>query len=166
MKRWFAVHSRAHGEERALVNLRRQGFDAWLPLYRKRRRHAGRTEIVLRPLFSRYLFVAVDLAAERWRAILSTYGVAGLVGTADGPKAVPEAVVEGLRARADSDGYFTLHRAQSLRAGDSVRLAGGPMRDLEGVFEAASDDQRVVILLRLLGREVRVTVSASDIEAV
>jgi hypothetical protein len=40
------------------------------------------------------------------------------------------------------------------------------MRDLEGIFHAATDSERVVVLLSLMGRHVRVTVSASDIEAV
>lgn len=166
MKRWFVVHARPNGEQRALANLERQGFVAWLPLYRKHRRHARRVETVSRPLFPRYLFVSVDLEAERWRAILSTYGVAGLVGTGDGPEPVPDGIVEALQARADADGTFTLDRARQISPGDSVRVAAGPMRDLEGIFHAATDSERVVVLLSLMGRHVRVTVSASDIEAV
>jgi transcriptional antiterminator RfaH len=164
MKRWFAVHTRAHSEQRASTNLERQGFEAWLPLYRKARRHAGRIEQVLKPLFPRYLFVALDLSAERWRAILSTYGVAGLVGSEEGPRPVPEGVVEALRARADDDGTFTLERASRLKPGDRVRIETGPMRDLEGVFQAASDAERVVVLLTLMGRDLRVTVRADSIE--
>ncbi|MDP6351395.1 MAG: transcriptional activator RfaH [Alphaproteobacteria bacterium] len=165
MKRWFAVHTKAHREQQALDNLSRQGFEAWLPQYQKNRRHAGRAETVTRPLFPRYLFVAVDITAERWRAILSTYGVAGLIGTADGPLPAPEGVVEALKERADAAGLFTIHRALSFKAGDTIRVAAGPMRDLEGLFEAKTDSERVVILLRLLGRDVRVTVSSIDIEA-
>ena len=164
MKRWYAVFCRAHAEERARANLERQSFEAWLPLYRKRRRHAGRSEQVLRPLFPRYLFVALDLPSERWRAILSTYGVAGLVCAGEAPAPVPTRVIEGLRARADADGTFTLDRAQRLRRGDRVRIEAGPMRDLEGIFEAATDAERVVVLLELLGRGVRVTVPVDHIE--
>ena len=166
MKRWFVVHTRPNGEQRALVNLERQDFAAWLPVYAKHRRHARRVETVHRPLFPRYLFVSVDLEAERWRAILSTYGVAGLVGAGDGPEPVPDGIVEALQARADADGSFILHRTHQIHPGDSVRVAAGPMRDLEGIFHAATGSERVVVLLSLMGRHVRVTVSASDIEAV
>ncbi len=165
MKRWFVVHTRAHGEQRAYENLCRQGFDAWLPRYRKKRRHAGRLETVLRPLFPRYLFVSVDLAAERWRAILSTFGVAGLVGAVDGPEPVPDGVVNALRARADADGCFTLHRAATMKPGQPVRIGAGPFQDIEGIFQAPSDAERVVILLQLMGRTVSITVPASDIDA-
>ena len=130
MKSWFAVHTRAHGEQRALVNLDRQGFAPWLPLYRRERRHAGKVEQVLRPLFPRYLFVSLDPEAQRWRAILSTYGVAGLVGRADGPVAVPAPVIDGLRKRAGADGTFLLDRTSLLKTGDAVRIDAGPMRAL------------------------------------
>ena len=113
--------------------------------------------------FPRYLFVALDLEAERWRAILSTYGVAGMVGLSDGPVPVPDAVIEALRARAGDDGHFVVDAAK-LKAGDPVRIESGPMRDLEGVFEATSDDERVIILLNLMGRGVRVTVPSDNIE--
>lgn len=164
MKNWFAVHTHAHGEKRALVNLERQGFAPWLPLYRRQRRHAGKVEQVLRPLFPRYLFVSLDLEAQRWRAILSTFGVAGLVGHADGPVPVPDPVIDGLRARAGTDGTFLLDRTSLLKTGDPVRIDDGPMRDVEGIFQAASDADRVIVLLSLMGRDVRVTVPADHIE--
>jgi len=164
VRHWYAVFARAHAEQRAELNLGRQRFEVWLPRYRKMRRHAGRSEQVLRPLFPRYLFVALDVAHERWRAVLSTYGVAGLVCSGEAPVAVPEAVIEGLRARADADGTFTLERAARLRRGDRVRIEAGPMRDLEGIFEAATDAERVVVLLELMGRGVRVTVPAEHVE--
>lgn len=164
MKRWFAVHTHAHGEQRALVNLDRQGFGPWLPLYRRQRRHAGKVEQVLRPLFPRYLFVSLDPESQRWRAILSTYGVAGLVGRADGPVQVPDPVIEGLRARASDDGTFLLDRTSLLKTGDPVRIDDGPMRDLEGIFQTTNDSDRVIVLLSLMGRDVRVTVPADHIE--
>lgn len=165
MKHWYAVQSRAHEENRAESNLARQGFETWLPRYWKKRRHAGRAESVLRPLFPRYLFVSLDLDAERWRKILSTYGVMNLVGTSDGPTLIPDGIIEALKARADDDGAFTLAHARRLRKGDAVHITGGAMEALSGVFEEIDDRQRVVVLLQLLGREVRVSVPPDDVEA-
>jgi transcriptional antiterminator RfaH len=162
VRRWYAVHTRPHAEARALENLERQGFQAWLPLYRKQRRHAGRSEQVLRPLFSRYLFVALDLGGEQWRPVLSTFGVADLVGGRDGPLPLADEVMEALRARADADGHYTL--ARGFKAGERVRIEAGPMRDLEGILAVESDADRAVVMLRLFGREVRVSLSPDEID--
>ena len=77
--RWYVVQSHPHAELRAVAHLQRQGFETYLPRYRKRRRHARRIETVEAPLFPRYLFVSIDLATQRWRAIHSTIGVSHLV---------------------------------------------------------------------------------------
>ncbi len=165
MRRWYVVHTHPHAEERALRHLERQRYDTWLPLYRKRRRHAGRQETVLRPLFPRYLFVHVDLTVERWRPILSTVGVHRIVGGPAGPQPIRGDVIAGLKERASPDGYFDL-ADPSLKSGDRVRILVGPLADLEGIFQADSDAERVSILLRLMGREVRVTMRSDDVEAV
>jgi transcriptional antiterminator RfaH len=71
--RWYVVHIRAQGENRADLNLRRQGFVTYLPRHLRTRRHTRRIETVARPLFPRYLFVAMDIARDRWWAVQSTF---------------------------------------------------------------------------------------------
>jgi len=163
MKQWYAVHTHAHGETRAYENLARQGFESWLPKYRKRRRHAGREEIVLRPLFPRYLFVRVDLTAEQWRPILSTRGVASLVGDSEGPHPLGDEVIAALQSQAGEKGIFDL-QPPSYQVGEKVRITAGPLSDLEGVFQMESDSDRVMVLLKLMGRSVRVSVAGDDLE--
>src|SRR5205823_8571760 len=97
--RWYVVHTQPHHECLAETNLRRQGFATYLPRYLRRCRHARRTETVPRPLFPRYLFVALDLARDRWRAVQSTFGVSHLVVAGDAPAPVPDGVVEEIWAR-------------------------------------------------------------------
>jgi transcriptional antiterminator RfaH len=87
-----------------------------------------------------------------------------LVGRADGPVPVPDAVMDALQARAGTDGTFQLDRTSLLKTGDPVRIDDGPMRDLEGIFQAANDADRVIVLLSLMGRDVRVTVPSDQIE--
>src|ERR1700755_204170 len=95
---WYVVQTQANGEFRAAENLRRQGFEVYLPRYLKRRRHARRVETVAAPLFPSYLFVAIDMATQRWLSIQSTVGVARLVCDGDRPAAVPPHVIETLKS--------------------------------------------------------------------
>ena len=165
MQHWYVVHCRANSERRAETNLLRQKYEVWLPMYHKTRRHARRVETVLRPLFPRYLFVRLDLSSEPWRPILSTFGVHTIVSGADGPLPIGDDVVAALQARAGEGGVFDIARSV-IKFGDQVRVQGGPMADLEGIFEAELDSDRVMILLKLMGREVRVSVSGGDVEPI
>jgi len=162
-EQWFVVHSHPNSEAKAQLNLNLQGFPTYLPRYLRNRRHARRTEVVARPLFPRYLFVALDLTRDRWRAIYSTFGVNQLVSAGERPVSVPQGIVEDIQAREGSDGLVTLGLPAGLKPGSQVRLIDGIFADSQGVLERIADQRRVAILLNLLGREVRVFVPAANV---
>src|ERR1700738_5075035 len=107
-KRWYVVQTRPQSEGRAAAHLERQGFEIYFPRYLKRRRHARRVETVAVPLFPRYMFVAIDLAVQRWRSIQSTIGVARLVCNGDHPAEVQDSIIKGFKRGEDDRGFVRL----------------------------------------------------------
>jgi transcriptional antiterminator RfaH len=165
MNRWYVAQTHSREEKKALAHLLRQGFSAYLPQYLKRRRHARKTETVRSPLFPGYLFINMDLAKVRWRAVRSTVGIRALLCHGDTPVALPEAVIEDIRAREDETGLVPIRQAAPFKKGESVQVTEGPLKDQVGWFEALSDDERVVVLLNLLGRDMRVTLPTGAVAA-
>ena len=164
--RWYVAQTHAHAETKAAEHLARQGYLIYLPRYRKRRRHARRVDEIAAPLFPRYLFIAANTAAQRWRAIQSTIGVARLVCNGDAPAAVGGDVVDALRAREDDRGLVRLDTAPAFVPGDSIRILDGAFAACLGLFECMTDGERVAILLDLLGRKVRVVLNVDCVAAV
>lgn len=162
---WYVVHTHAHAEGKAARHLARQGFASYLPRYQKRRRHARKVEIVAAPLFPRYLFVMIDIAVQRWLSIGGTVGVTRLVCNGDMPAQVPEAIIRGLRAQEDADGFVRLSRRPVFRPGDQIRVVDGVFSSCLGLFEGMPDGERVAILLELLGRKVRVLLDGDAVAA-
>lgn len=162
-ERWYVVQSQPNAELKAIAHLNRQGFATYLPRYMKRRRHARRVEHVPAPLFPRYLFVGIDIAAQRWRSVFSTVGVSRLVCNGEMPTPIAEEVINGLKMREDESGLVRLQLRPNFDAGDVVRVLDGVFADCLGLYEGMRDSDRVAILLDLLGRKVRVTV---DVDAV
>jgi transcriptional antiterminator RfaH len=165
MIRWYAVHAQVNAEAKACLHLRNQGFGTYLPRYMRRRSHARRVELVPTPLFPRYLFVEFDREVVRWRAIRSTVGVSGLVTHGDVPTPVPVGIVEGIMAREDEHGMVPVASTQRFAPGDKVEILDGALEGLTALFEGTTDQQRVILLLDLLGRQVRVTVPTATIRA-
>jgi transcriptional antiterminator RfaH len=163
--RWYVVQTHAHAEGKAAAHLVRQGFDAYLPRYLKRRRHARRIETVAAPLFPRYLFVTVDMVCQRWRAIHSTIGVTRLVCNGDDPIPVADDVIATLRAREDGQGFVTLRQLPRFALGEKVRVLDGVFADCLGLFDGMKDSERVAVLLDLLGRKVRVVLNELSVAA-
>ena len=155
MKRWYVICCHARAEAKAEANLNQQGFETYLPCYLKRRRHARKTDWVNAPLFPGYLFVAVDVEAMRWRAIRSTIGVRHLVGHGEMPEPIDHSVIEAIKAREGDGGSIRISHQREWSKGQKVRVAVGPFADVEGLFECIDDKERVVVLLSLMGREIR-----------
>lgn len=156
MKKWYAVYTQPRNEDQAQQHLARQGFEVFLPRYLKRRSHARKVSIVPAPLFPRYLFVAFNSSQQRWRAIRSTRGVVDLVSNGDTPITVPEGIIAEIECRRDADGYVVLARHVGLKRGMKIRIDAGPFAMQEAIFEEQRDEDRVIALLSLMGREVLV----------
>jgi transcriptional antiterminator RfaH len=163
--RWYAVQTQSHGERKAAFHLERQGFAIYLPQYLKRRRHARRVELVRTPLFPRYLFVGIDMALQRWRSINGTIGVSRLVCNGEDPATVPPDVIAHLKDREGADGLIRLDLRPRFAPGDKIRVLDGVFEACLGLFEGITDNERVAILLDLLGRKVRVKLDAAAIAA-
>jgi transcriptional antiterminator RfaH len=163
--RWYVVQTQVNGEAKAAQHLQRQGFDIYLPRYLKRRRHARKVDFIARPLFPRYMFVAIDMATQRWRSIQSTFGVSRLVCNGDNPAMVPDGVVGALKAREDNGGYVKLDQRAKFALGEKVRVLAGAFAENLGLFDGMADRDRIAILLDLLGRKVRVSIEADLVTA-
>ena len=164
MKRWYVVHTHANAEQKARSHLVRQGFEVYLPMYSRRISHARMVTWSPRPLFQRYLFVELDTGVDSWRKIHSTVGVQYMICQDERPVAIPEGIIDEIRSTEDSAGRISPGKRIALNCGDVVQITSGAMADQVGLFESRTADERVVILLNLLGREVRTTVSLDTIE--
>lgn len=161
---WFAVQTSPHAETKAKRHLDNQSFTVYLPVYQRRVRHARSSALVLRPLFPGYLFVQFDPAECRWRSINGTVGVRKILCHGEAPLPVDEKIIAEIKAREDETGTVKLN-APAFVSGQAVRVTEGPLADIEGLFEDHRDENRVILLVSLLGRKVRLQVQAQTIEA-
>lgn len=161
--RWFAVQTQPRMELWARSNLWQRDFEVYLPRYAKSRRHARKVDTVTLPLFPGYLFVQADMARGDRRRIDSAPGVAYTVAFGDRPAALDDAVIAEIRGREAADGLVHLDAAFGIKPGEAVRLTDGALTEMVGLFDGASDANRVAVLLTILGRPVRVQVAADRI---
>lgn len=164
MKHWYLVHTKPRQEKVAEYNLERQGYEVYLPLTQQPKRRNGHWTSVIEPLFPRYLFVRLQLGLEDFYPIRSTIGVRNLVRFAEEPAIVPDEIIVTLRHAADR--ATTLHRPHSkpFKQGDNVLIEEGPFAGLEGIFWVEKSQERVVILLEILGQRRHLTIKADSLK--
>jgi transcriptional antiterminator RfaH len=158
VKHWYVAYTKVGAEPLALLNLDQQGFRCYCPYIGTGRARRSRT-----PLFSRYIFVELDIDNEPWRAVNGTLGVVGLVQFGPKPSPVPDGVVEAIANRETEAGTVELPEPV-FHVGDMVMVAQGPLDQQLGIICRLPGPRRAELLLFLMGREVKVTTSLSQVK--
>jgi transcriptional antiterminator RfaH len=160
---WVVINTHPHRENLAIENLTRQKFLAYCPQMIKRVTHARRSQDVLRPLFPGYVFVQVHAEAQRWRSILSTFGVRSLVTCGDHLSYLDPDFIQSLKAR-EVDGAI-VRPEQPYKIGQQVRIAGGAFDGFVATILALNDKDRLMVLLQMLNQSVKVKVNSANVVA-
>lgn len=162
---WYLVYAKPRQEKTAVANLERQGYTVYFPQMRSWRTRRGQRRLVVEPLFPRYLFIHLDTHTDNWAPIRSTLGVTSLIRFGAEPARVPDALVGYLKSRQNAEG---LHEwAQPvLTIGAPARVISGPLAGYEGILLAKTGRERVVILMDLVGGQVRASLNPDQVEPV
>jgi transcription elongation factor/antiterminator RfaH len=155
-ERWYVATTLPRKERVAAANLANQNTRSFAPVQLETRRHARQFRTVLAPVFPGYIFVALDVARQRWRSVNGTLGVQRLVTDGERPLAVGAGIVETLIQSSGPDGAL-IYRGDDLATGDKVALVAGPLAGALGVLQRLDGEGRVQVLVQLLGRAVPVT---------
>ena len=160
---WFLAQVKPNCSHIAQRNLKRQGYQTFLPLEGVTQQRRGQFVTITRPLFPGYIFVAFDAARGLWRSVNATYGITHLVSFGSAPASVPQGLVSRLMKRCGDDG--TLLPPKRLQPGDSVVLTRGAFANFVAEVEAITPDRRVWILMDIMGGQTRVQVNADQLRS-
>ncbi len=157
---WYVVHTKPKQEARALENLQNQGYVCFLPMMQVQKLRRQKVTWVIEPMFSRYLFIQLDDQNQNWGPIRSTLGVSKLVSFGPQPAKVPAELVAFLQ---DAPQEVV---ERMFNAGDTVQVASGPLKGLEGQYLANDGEARAFVLIDLLGKPQRLLMNLDGLRVV
>jgi len=160
MTAWYIAKTKSRKEAELQTNLLRLGVEeVFFPRILVQRRRNN----VLAPLFPTYIFCRFSRETVNWPAVRWARGIQYFLGVDDSPSSIPDELVEDIKQRVEQwnsreDG------PQDLSPGQSVRIIGGSLAGMEGVFEKNMDSRgRIQILLTIFGRLVRTEIDKTDL---
>jgi transcriptional antiterminator RfaH len=162
VNQWYLIQFKPNSHRLAERNLRRQGFETFLPMQKVTRRKASRFVSDLKPLFPGYMFVNLNSDLAPWRSINSTIGVSKLVSFEGKPKPLPLQLISGLMLRCDASG--TLLPPKSLNEGDSVEMLTGPFANFVATVDTIDPERRIWVLMYFMGQKTRMQVTADQLQ--
>jgi transcriptional antiterminator RfaH len=159
---WYVVHTKARQEQSACENLVRQGYAVYLPRIKVIKRIRGLQQAVLEPLFPRYIFLQPASVAQSLAPVRSTLGVSTIVRFGQEPAQMQSETLQNIRNFEAQRNAVKDADISPLQPGERVRIADGPLSGFEGLISSVSQ-QRVVVLMQLLGQHTQVSLSAHQL---
>lgn len=159
---WYLVHTKPRQDKRALQNLEQQGYQCYLPTLPSEKISQGILTVTDEPLFPRYLFIRLGQghSAKGWGPIRSTKGVNRLVSFGIEPAKVDDGLINLLR---EQEASVQGEPERLFKPGERVRLTEGAFSGIEGIYQMADGERRVMVLIELMSKPVAVRVAPASL---
>ena len=160
---WFLAYTRPRLESVALQNLQQQGFDAYLPFYKRLKKSDAGMKAIFEPMFPRYIFFRPSNQAQSIAPVRSTRGVAHVVSFGHEVATIRPDTLDAIRQLEQERNAAGVGELSSLSPGHVVRFRNMALSGLEGVVKSVSS-YRVAVLLEFMGRQQLVSVAHHQLE--
>lgn len=161
--RWYVAYTKPRLETVAQFNLTQQGFEAYLPLFKKFKKTEQGPVALFEPMFPRYILFRPTRAEQSISVVRSTKGVSNIVRFGFEPALLPDEVVQKIRQMVKDREQATIEDLNQLKVGQAVRLKHTALGAIEGWVHNVSS-KRVAVLLEILGRPTVVQVEHHQVE--
>ena len=165
-RNWYAIHTYAGYENAVMRNLRQRIdslgvndkiFSVVVPTEKKIKIKAGKRIETEEKVYPGYVLVDMIVDDNSWYVVRNTPRVTGFVGAGVNPVPLNKKEVDDLFGRMDKNSNTVARHQMDIEAGEIVRIADGPFKDLEGkVSDVDNERGKIKVLVSMFGRETPV----------
>ena len=156
MKNWYLIKTKPRQEKKAKQNLENQAYKAFCPMAKINDR--------LVVLFPGYLFVQLNDKTQNCLPINSTKGVSHFVKFGLNFAKVPNSIIEFIK----TNQHITagkLNNLNKFKPGDKVLISDGVFNNYMAILKCYKSDERIILLMNLLGREQTLSIKKESVIA-
>lgn len=159
-RRWYVLYTKSRQEKALADTLESAAIEYFLPLYKRVTFYGHRRRVVLAPLFPSYLFLR-GTPESKYLAI-DTKRVARVLDVRDQDRFEHELaqIHMALAGEAKLDPYPFLER------GRRVRVKSGPFLGIEGLVDERLREDRLILIVQMIGHGTSLEIDASLLEPV
>lgn len=153
---WYAIQTQSLFERKVTTRLTECGIPTFLPTYEAPSTRKDRKQMLIKPLFSGYLFVHIP--QEDKIRVLTNAHVIRILGL------VPDSDIETLQTAMikKSD----LKPVHNIETGSMVRINTGSFSGYKGLLAHYKGASRVVITLEAINQQFSIEVDETDVEVI
>ena len=154
MRKWYLIKTKPRQEKTAISNLENQEYTTYCPIVTINNKH-----IVL---FPGYIFIHLDKKKEDWSPIRSTKGIVNFVRFGLNFAQIPDNVIEFIKAN-QLFNKEKLINYNKFKPGDKVQISDGVFKNCIAIFESFQSDERVILLMKILGQQQAINLKQESV---
>jgi len=154
MKKWYLLKTKLRQEKKAIANLENQNFSVYCPLAQIN----GKNVI----LFPGYLFIQLDDKEENWAPIRSTKGVINFVRFGLSFAKISDSIINLIKTNENTTAE-KIKTLKDFKLGQSVKITDGVLQNCVAIFKSFKSDERVILLLNIMGQEQTINLKKKSI---
>lgn len=160
-ERWHVLYTRPRHEKKLKDFLAERGVQVYLPLYKTLRQWSDRKKKVEEPLFKSYMFVKAN--ELNYFTILNAPGAVKFVHFGEEIATISNKEVEIIEQilkypeQVEVEDY-------TFFEGEKIRIAAGPLKDIEGTLISIKGRNRLIIRIEQLGKNLVIDVPSFYVE--
>jgi transcriptional antiterminator RfaH len=154
MKKWYLIKTKPRQEKIAIANLENQNYHVYCPNALINNRDQF--------LFPGYLFIQLDNRSQDWSPIRSTRGILNFVRFGLSYAKIPDSIIEFIRIN-EKNTANKIKDINDYKKGDKVQITDGIFKNCVAIFQSIKSDERVLILLNLLGQDQNIKINKKSL---
>ena len=154
MKKWYLIKTKPRQENVAIANLENQNYHVYCP--------SAKINNKIVVLFPGYLFINLDQTIENWSPIRSTKGVLNFVRFGLSYAKISNQLISFIQ---DNE-FNTTKRIKNLndfKSGDKVQITDGVFKNCVAIFKSSKAEERVILLMNILGQQQAITIKQESV---
>ena len=156
MKKWYLIKTKPRQENTAIINLENQEYTTYCPIFKVNKKNVV--------VFPGYIFIQLDKDTQNWSPIRSTKGVINFVRFGLNFAQVPEHIIEFIKTN-ELNTAEKLKNINKFKSGDKVQITDGVFKNCVAIFKSFKSDERVILLMNLLGQQQMITIRQESLNA-
>tara|TARA_B110000008_G_scaffold10839_1_gene10406 strand:+ start:37 stop:519 length:483 start_codon:yes stop_codon:yes gene_type:complete len=154
MKKWYLIKTKPRQEQIAILNLERQHYYVYCPSVLINQKNVV--------LFPGYLFIQLDSEMQNWSPIKSTKGVLNFVRFGLKYARISDSIIDFIRVN-ELNTREKIVNFNEFRAGDRVEITEGVFKNCIAIVKSIKSDERVVLLMKLLGQQQSINIKKKSL---
>lgn len=154
MKKWYLIKTKARQEQIAISNLCNQNYHVYCP-----KALINKKNVVL---FPGYLFICLDENSQNWSPIKSTRGVSNFVKFGLSYAHIPDSIIDFIKTNEKLTSE-KIKNFNTFKPGDRVLVTKGIFKNCNGIFQSLKSDDRVILLMNILGQQQTINIKKKSL---